>query len=283
MFDVRNIATTVRKGNDGIWYSSEKAYVSYPSEGNECCFSVEENSFWFKHRNACITAVVRLFPPCDNSSIFDIGGGNGFVSLALSNAGFSAVLVEPGEMGARNAKQRGLSNVICATTQTGGFLENSLPAVGLFDVLEHIEDDREFLRAIHGLMKIAGYLYLTVPAYTALWSDEDDIAGHFRRYNLQGLSKTIESSGFRIVYASYFFRFLPIPIFLLRSIPHRLGYKRQTGKQSSETRAASEHTLPDNLIGRFLSRLMGAELININGKKKMRFGGSCLLVAKKLN
>ncbi|MDA3926946.1 MAG: methyltransferase domain-containing protein [Kiritimatiellae bacterium] len=283
MLDICNTATTVKKSDNGIWYSSEQASISYPAEGNECCFDVEDHSFWFKHRNACITELVRAFPPDDNGPIFDIGGGNGFVSLALLKAGFCAVLVEPGQTGANNAKKRGIADVICATTQTAGFRENSLPAVGLFDVLEHIEEDRDFLRSIHGLIKKDGFLYLTVPAYNALWSNEDVHAGHFRRYGLKGLSAAIDSSGFEIVFASYIFRFLPIPIFLLKSIPSRLGFKMRSDSQRSGKRVASEHALPKNFVGRFFNRMMDAEIINISNRKKMCFGGSCLIVAKKMS
>ena len=39
-------------------------------------------------------------------------------------------------------------------------------------------------------MKENGRLYATVPSYSFLWSEEDILAGHFRRYTLKGLSKT---------------------------------------------------------------------------------------------
>ena len=70
---------------DGVWFtktSSENA-LSYPSDGNDQCFRVEDSSYWFGHRNTCIVELVRQFPP--NGLIFDIGGGNGFVrSLTIS-------------------------------------------------------------------------------------------------------------------------------------------------------------------------------------------------------
>ena len=90
------------------------------------------------------------------------------VSLALARAGFDIALVEPGCTGAANAKRRGLETVICATADTAEFKPHSLSAIGLFDVVEHIEDDFSFLRSLRGLMKEKGRLYITVPAYSFL-------------------------------------------------------------------------------------------------------------------
>ena len=117
MLDIKSISTQLKLGDDGIWFSSDNQNISYPSGGNENCFAIEDNSFWFKHRNDCIISIVRSYPPKDNGTIFDIGGGNGFVSLGLAKAGFDVALVEPGRVGASNAKNRGLKNVICARSE----------------------------------------------------------------------------------------------------------------------------------------------------------------------
>lgn len=279
MDDIHDIAPTLRKGQDGIWYSPENVDISYPADGNDICMAVEDQSFWFKHRNACIVAAVSAFPPGDRGPICDIGGGNGFVSTALVRAGFDVVLVEPGRSGAANAKKRGLENVICSTMQTAGFSDNLFSAIGLFDVLEHMDDDRAFLRSIHALLKDNGTLYMTVPAYPWLWSGEDNMAGHIRRYTRASLSSVVELDGFEVVYASYIFRFLPLPIFLLRTIPHRLGL---TGRADDHRRGAAQHVVSLSLVMRVVNRMLAAEVSNIREKQSMCFGGSCLLVARKV-
>ena len=70
--------------------------------------------------------------------MFDIGGGNGFVSLGVQGAGIETVLVEPGPEGAQNAKNRGLQHVVCASFQNAAFESGKIPAIGVFDVVEHI-------------------------------------------------------------------------------------------------------------------------------------------------
>ena len=185
-------------GDDGIWYGPDDQDLSYPSGGNEYCFAVEDSSFWFWHRNECIASVVASFPPQDRGTIFDVGGGNGLVSLRLATAGFSVALLEPGRVGVANARNRGLETVICATTHTANFRQHSLPAVGLFDVLEHIEDDLAFLQSIGNLLIEGGRLYATVPAYSFLWSADDAQAGHFRRYAAKDLGHVLQAAGFEI-------------------------------------------------------------------------------------
>jgi 2-polyprenyl-3-methyl-5-hydroxy-6-metoxy-1,4-benzoquinol methylase len=152
----------LKVGSDGIWHALEKASVSYPSNGNDHCFEIENKSFWFQHRNACIAELVKKFPPRGNGPIYDVGGGNGYVAKGLMDAGWEMVLVEPGLAGARNAKARGLPNVVCATTQAAGFRAASMPAIGVFDVMEHIDDDVGFLRHLWDLMKPKGMLSIGV-------------------------------------------------------------------------------------------------------------------------
>ena len=278
MLDIQSISSGLNLGDDGIWYSEETQEISYPSDDNEACFAVEDGSFWFRHRNNCIAAVVQAFPPQDEGTIFDIGGGNGFVSLGLTRLGFDMALLEPGRMGAINAKKRGLKNIICATTETANLLQHSLPAVGLFDVIEHIEDDLSFLRSIRSLMKKDAYLYATVPAYSFLWSEEDVHAGHFRRYTLGSFSKVLESAGFHIEFSSYIFRFLPLPIFLLRTLPYRLGLSKS--KRDDKT-VSRDHVEKGGLIANIMSSFLQRETGNLDKQKTMRFGGSCLVVAKR--
>jgi len=279
MTDIKSISTGLKLCEDGIWYSADSENISYPSGGNEACFAIEDNSFWFRHRNNCIVAIVNSFPPKNNNTIFDIGGGNGFVSLGLTNAGFDVAMIEPGRTGSSHAKSRGIKNVICATTDTAKFKQHSLPAVGLFDVIEHIEDDLGFLQSINVLVEKGGYLYATVPSYSLLWSEEDVSAGHFRRYSLDGISEVIESAGFQVEFSSYIFRFLPFPIFLLRALPYRLGLSK--GKRENSN-ASRDHAVKGGITQKILNSFLQSEIESLTSRKPMIFGGSCLIVAKSL-
>lgn len=276
MANIQSVSTGLKLGEDGIWSGMDTENVSYPSDGNEAYFAIEDNSFWFRHRNNCIISIVNTYPPKNNGTIFDIGGGNGFVSFALANAGFDVALVEPGASGTSKAKNRGIKNVICATTNTAKFKPHSLPAVGLFDVIEHIEDDLAFLKSIKDLMKQEGYLYATVPSYSFLWSEEDVSTGHFRRYTVKSISNVLKSAGFQIEFCSYIFRFLPLPVFLLRTLPYKIGFSM--GKK--KTNISRDHAAKGGVTGKILDSLLKPEIDNLNKKIPMMFGSSCLIVAK---
>ena len=150
MVEIRDIARNLECGAHGIWFNRKRTNVSYPEDGNLRCFAIEENSFWFKHRNRCIAEAIRLFPP--RGVILDVGGGNGYVSLALQNSGLDVILLEPGYRGVLHGHTRGLRTTICSTLEDAGFKPHTIPAVGLFDVLEHVEHDVDFLRTLNTLL-----------------------------------------------------------------------------------------------------------------------------------
>jgi SAM-dependent methyltransferase len=257
----------------GLWTSGQQVAFSYPESGNADCFRIEEKSFWFKHRNACIRAVVRRLPP--NGMFVDVGGGNGFVAKGLTEEGFDVALVEPGWAGAQNAWERGVRPVICATLEQAGFPERSIGGIGIFDVLEHIEDDVAFLRNLRRHLDPAGRLYLTVPAFQFLWSAEDTAAGHFRRYSRSTLRSVLERSGMEVEYMSGLFSWLPLPVFLRRSLPSRLGRR-----DASSSRADRDHALPGNWLGRCLDGLLMRERDRISGGGSLAIGGSLIAVAR---
>lgn len=275
MMDIATIANHLDLGPDGIWVSKEQEEISYPEEGNENCLALEADSFWFEHRSRCIEAVLCRFPP--PGMLFDVGGGNGYVALGIQQAGFPVALVEPGWQGIKNARQRGLDTVICSTLAGAGFRDEVLPGVGLFDVLEHIGDEGEFLKQIYRLLIPGGRLYLSVPAFQVLWSAADDYAGHHRRYTLNGLSSELASAGFRVEYASYMFLLLPLPVLLLRAIPSRLGIQKQQDWQ----RYQKEHAGRAGISGRILAKILGWELNRIRRGERMPVGASCMVVARK--
>jgi SAM-dependent methyltransferase len=272
MVDVRNLAANLEQDHRGLWVSRTPSDVSYPSSANELCHQIEDTSFWFQHRNRCIVNCVRAYPP--SGPVFDVGGGNGFVSLGLQRAGWDTVVVEPGVAGATNAQRQGLLPVICSTFQDAGFRRNALPAVGMFDVLEHVEDDRGFLRALHDAMVPGGRFYLTVPAYQWLWSAEDTHAGHFRRYTLPSLALTLDQAGFDVELGSYMFSILPLPIFLRRSIPYLLGFKEAPTSES----AAKDHA--PRPLNRLFDRVFTWEQKALERRRAIPCGSSCLVVAK---
>lgn len=271
--DLTALAPALRRGDDGIWYPPQQSGLDYPDEGNAFCFQVEDHSFWFRYRNRVLVEMVRRFPP--PGPIFDIGGGNGFVARGLSEAGFPSVVVEPGRVGAHNAAARGLAPVVCATLEDAGFRPGSLPAAGLFDVLEHLPDDRAVLESLARLIPFGGRLYLTVPALSWLWSDDDDLAGHHRRYTRRSLRRVVEAAGFSVDTDTYLFAPLPLPILALRVVPTRLGLRRP-----ADAATLKQELEPDSgVVTAVMTRVLDLEAWWLTHVGAVPFGSSCLLVA----
>jgi SAM-dependent methyltransferase len=268
------LPSSLENDETGLWRCKTRTEISYPETGNASLLSVEDISFWFQHRNRCIVSAVQRFPP--GGPIIDVGAGNGFVARGLQDADFDVIAVEPGIGGALAAQRRGVECVICGTIQDVGFAESSLPAVGLFDVLEHIEHDVAMLTSICAMLKSGGRLYLTVPAYQFLISGEDRAAGHFRRYSSRSLNHALTQAGFNIEYGGYFFFFLPLPIFLFRTLPS--WFKADQAHRPDSV--SKDHMTPP-LIGQVIATALGWESRLISCGGRIRFGGSYLAVARK--
>ena len=208
--------------------------------------------------------------------LHDVGGGNGVVAAALSGAGIRTVVVEPGEAGARRARERGLES-INATLEDAALAPASVGSIGLFDVLEHIEDADAFLVRAHALLRSGGRVYLTVPAYRALWSAEDDYARHFRRYTAAELHQALARSGFEVELVTYMFAFLPLPILLLRSLPYRLGRPRPF----TPVAVQQDHDARGRVGSGALKGLLSAEMLALRAFGRLPFGGSVVAVGRR--
>lgn len=261
----------------GLWRARQTGAISYPADDNATCFPAEDGSFWFSHRNRCITAAVRRFEP--DGFILDVGGGNGYVARGLIDAGFEAVLLEPGPVGARNARERRrLPTVINATMEEAAIRSACVPSAGLFDVLEHIEDDRSFVDQLYTIVRPGGFLYLTVPAFDWLWSISDLDAMHFRRYSRRSLT-TVLAGRFDVLYATYFFQRLVPVFFLMRTLPYRLGLARPRPAQAYE----ADHAAGCTGMSAVFERLLASEVRAIAAGKSMMAGSSLLVVARRVD
>lgn len=88
--------------------------------------------------------------------------------------------------------------------------------VTCMDVIEHLPDDRAFLTRVYERLRPGGLVVLSVPALQALYSEWDRALGHFRRYERGTVERLLESTGFRIVRATYMWSFLtPLGLYRL--------------------------------------------------------------------
>lgn len=79
------------------------------------------------------------------------------------------------------------------------------------EVLEHIEIDGAFLQKTNKLLVDGGQLILSVPARQKVWAKDDEIAGHYRRYEKEDLYDKLSEAGYSLIeIISYGFPFINI-------------------------------------------------------------------------
>jgi SAM-dependent methyltransferase len=160
-------------------------------------------------------------------------------------------------------RSRGLETTLVGSGYDLPIRDRSMDLVALFDTIEHIPDDRAVLRACQRALKPGGLLFVSVPAYQFLYSNNDRVAHHQRRYTRRALEAAIESVGYELIRSTYFNTVLfPVilPVVLANKVKERFidvgdttnltrayapGVNRALAKvMSSERRVLANHNFP---------------------------------------
>jgi SAM-dependent methyltransferase len=128
--------------------------------------------------------------------VLDFGCGDGDVLGALSSLWWTVGLERRLDDLAL-ARTSDSLKVVAAEGSAPPF-SRSFDMVGLFDVVEHVEDDRELLRRATALVSPGGWVLLTVPADPRLWSSLDTYAGHYRRYTRHMMVDLLTAANLRV-------------------------------------------------------------------------------------
>ena len=145
--------------------------------------------------------------------------------------------------------------------------------IGLFDVLEHIEDDTTALLSVHQCLNEGGKLILSVPQYQWLWGVQDNLAKHKRRYSRADLRTKLVEAGFRIRrLSSYMVLLLPLMIW------SRFLSKKKGARTANLI--SDEFNLPP-LLNRILGAITDFEVRLTAMGVSFPMGGSIVCVAEK--
>lgn len=154
--------------------------------------------------------ILEGFKPFLKGNVLEVGAGSGtFSALLLERPITKLTAVEPSkEMYPLLAERfRGNAKVLCRQAFfpdiSAEYPEHFDSAVYI-NVLEHIEDDKTELRHIHESLKDTGAVCIFVPALSWLYSENDRILGHYRRYHKKPLKKLLEDAGFEVISIRYF-------------------------------------------------------------------------------
>lgn len=239
----------------------------------ETLAKVEENNFWFRARNRLIIWTLSAY--CQKFSKFlEIGCGTGYVvsSVVRHFPNAEVTASEYFEEGLKFARLRVPSATFLQMDARNIPFESHFDAIGVFDVLEHIEEDQLVLAQIFAALKQDGVVIITVPQHRCLWSQADEIACHVRRYEAEELTNKIKQAGFEIIRTTSFVSLL-LPIMFVSRYRKRTGCQRDAD-QVIELRLNS-------VLNKLLELVLELELSLIKIGISFPMGGSRLVVAKK--
>ncbi len=190
----------------------------YNSSSLDVLFKTENSHFWFLQRKKVIKYIVNRFVS-KTDKIIEIGAGTGNVTRILKNDGYDISVGEIYVTGLKYAQTYGITNCYQFDLLQTPFVDE-FDTICMFDVLEHLEDEKLTLNNVSKSLKKNGKVILTVPAYNFLWNRDDAIAFHKRRYTKKYLKKVLIANGFEVIKVKYFFASL-IPLLLLRRFLNR--------------------------------------------------------------
>jgi SAM-dependent methyltransferase len=239
---------------------------------------IEDEHFWFRARNHLIFSLVRKISPslmtCNR--VLEVGCGTGNVLRVLEKACPQSLVIglELWSEGLKHARGRSSAALVQADIRNLPF-GKPFGLVGMFDVLEHITDDRETLAAVWRCLAPGGKLLLTVPAHQSLWSYFDEAAHHCRRYSPASIREKILEAGFQIDFLSQFMA-CTFPLTWI----YRKMRKQRLDPEAARVRAHNEFRIVP-VVNPILTALLTIEAGWVARGQRLPIGTSLVVVASK--
>ncbi len=232
---------------------------------------IQDRHWWYEARRHIIASCIKKLNLPDNAKILEAGCGPGANLKMLARFG-NVWGFEPDSFAINHC--RVYSSISPAQLETG-FLPAPIPfegpfdLVGAFDVIEHVQQDKESLAALYQITKPGGYALFTVPAFPFLWSQHDVVNHHHRRYVLPQFETLLREAGFDIRLISYYNTFLFPLVAGVRLIKKALNIKDKP-----------DEALPGPLVNKALRYIFATERYLL-GRVPLPFGVSIIAVCRR--
>jgi len=256
----------------------DMATDSFDATAFEFLFEMEQKHFWHIGRRELILDVLRRnISDLTGSRMLEVGCGNGNILAYLKQNGINIeggdLFLEGLEFCQRRTGSAGLYQIDVLNLP----FRNNFDIIGIFDVLEHIDNDVKALGEINQALKPGGKLLLTVPSHKYMWSYFDVQSHHKRRYNKKELVTKLEQTGFTIKKISYYMFFL-FPVFAAVRFANHIF--RKTIANNDVKTSIEVKTIP--VINWVFSESLRLEKLLIR-HINLRFGASLIALAEKPN
>lgn len=124
-------------------------------------YDSKRDHYYFTRR---LERLLVVLPQNKSVNILDFGGGSGLFSFELLRRGYHNIyLVDNSEVQIRQAKEKGLRNILCSDQNNLPFENNFFDFVLMLDLIEHLNDPCGSLVKMHRIMKPDSVLFLSFP------------------------------------------------------------------------------------------------------------------------
>jgi SAM-dependent methyltransferase len=180
---------------------------------------------WWRARASLAVAVLQKWNVRPPARVADVGCGWGTNLEALEEAEYRVTGLDVSRRVLELIDTTGRSLVEADLNQD--FPAEALRRYDgclLLDVIEHIDNDRQALERIAGLLVPRGLCLVSVPALPELFSDFDEVQGHRRRYTPASLRAAFTRTGLQVE-SVFWWGFWMLPVLRLMRLRFRTDGK----------------------------------------------------------
>jgi len=254
-----------QRAADGIYEPEPKVchrQEEYDERGFESLKAMQEHHFWYRGRHRFLLHALKSHSKTISQDwrAVDLGGGTGGWLQYIVNYGVASW----DQLALADSSRRALqmaSSILPASARryqvdiTNLGWREEWDAAFLLDVIEHLRDDTRAVREAGKALKQGGLLIVSTPALKSLWSANDVMSGHLRRYRCRDFEALAEESNLRLIDCRYFMFFLSPIYWLARS---SYGMKRLSQEEQEKAMSAM-HRIPSPAFNLALSAIFNAE------------------------
>lgn len=240
----------------------------------------EDRHWWFASRTRALQAILDplLAGRAGAMRILDVGCGAGNMAHHLAQYG-EVIGFDPHRGALAIARDRKCV-VVQADAAALPFPDVAFDLVAALDVIEHCDDDFAVLCEIQRVLRPGGLVAITVPAFQWLWTYNDIINQHRRRYTAAQLQTRLEEAGFtirRLTYTNCLIFPVAAPLLLARGTrpPRQLSAPTTDGAYQVEMEPVAP---PVNVVLEAVGQLEAALLRRFD----LPIGTGILAVAERL-
>jgi SAM-dependent methyltransferase len=188
---------------------------------------IEDGQWWFVGKRLILRTLLERHAP--RGRVLDLGCGTGGILRDFMQL-YPCYGADRSELALRICSEKGFDRLVRSDLGDLPFAAGAFDTILALDVIEHLQDDVDFLVKAGRLLAPGGRMLLSVPAFPILWSQHDVTFQHYRRYRAHDLRDVVERAGFvpeRITHTNS----LIFPaVFLWRVLSSRTGLGRYAPK-----------------------------------------------------